>query len=135
MGLLGLSCVVLSAAATYAGFTFLLPPPLPVALRGTWLVLEGEGVKGNVLTLASDGSLTGTVLIEEKEVPITGRVEVEGNRLRVFTAGPYGGVEQSEPHEILDLTGNRFVLQDSRGEVVIMERTEPRRGAAAGGSR
>jgi hypothetical protein len=120
--LLGLICVALSALATFAALEMIFPAPLPAAMRGKWVVVEGEGLKGATLEFFSDGSMVGTVQNPQREATIKGRVQVAGNYFRVTTAGRAGGVEATDLEEILDLTDRRFVVQDSRGEILIMER-------------
>ena len=69
-----------------------------------------------------------------REVTLNGRVEVQGNRFRVTTSDPGGGVLVTEAEEILDLTERYFVVQDPHGEVLIMERP-PAVGLTSGGAR
>jgi uncharacterized protein (TIGR03066 family) len=120
--LLCLVCVALSALATFAGFEILWPVQVPPAMRGKWVVVEGKGLKGATLEFTADGRMVGNVQSDGKEVTINGRVEVEGNHFRVTTVSPGGGVAVTESEEILELTEQRFVVQDSHGEVLIMER-------------
>jgi uncharacterized protein (TIGR03066 family) len=131
--LLGLVCVALSALATFATFEIFFPDPLPAAMRGKWVVVEGEGLKGATLEFYADGRMVGTIRTPEKEVTLTGRVQVAGNSFRVTTAGSNGRVEATDIEEILDLTDRRFVVQDSRGEVLIMERHPSSSPAKTGG--
>jgi uncharacterized protein (TIGR03066 family) len=133
--LLGLVCAALSALATFAAFEVFSPARLPVAMRGKWVVVEGEGLKGATMEFFADGRMVGTVQNPEKEVAIKGRVQVEGNRFRVTTTGPRGGVEVTDLEEILDLTDRRFVVQDARGEVLIMERASPANASKGGGAK
>jgi uncharacterized protein (TIGR03066 family) len=130
--LLGLVCFALSALTTYAVFEIFFPTPLPAAMRGKWVVVEGEGLKGAFLEFFADGSMVGTVEAEGKEVTLKGRVQVEGNRFRVTTTGPVGGAEVTEPQEILELNDRRFVVQDSRGELLILERPQTTAAPTAG---
>ncbi len=127
--------VALSAFATFAGFEIFSPDVLPVAMRGKWVVVEGEGLKGATLELFANGSMVGTILTEGTEVTIKGRVQVMGNSFRVTRAGPKGGVEVTAPEEILDLTDRQFVVQDAHGEVLIMRRPDVAKAASAGGER
>jgi hypothetical protein len=120
--LLCLACVALSAVATFAGFEIFWPVRVPVAMRGKWVVVEGKGLKGATLEFTADGRMVGNVQIEGKDVTINGRVEVQGNHFRVTTVSPGGGVAVTESEEILDLNERRFVVQDSHGEVLIMQR-------------
>jgi uncharacterized protein (TIGR03066 family) len=91
-------------------------------MLGKWVVVDGEGLKGATLQFFGDGRMVGTVRTPEKEVTIQGRVDLEGNYFRVTSTGPAGGLEMTDREEILDLTDRRFVVQDARGEVLIMER-------------
>ena len=132
--LLCLGCVVLSAAATFAAFDFFYPVRVPAAMRGKWVVREGKDLKGATLEFLADGRMVGIVQNGGREVTLNGRVEVQGNRFRVTTSDPGGGVLVTEAEEIVELTERYFVVQDPHGEVLIMERPAP--GAlAAGGAR
>jgi uncharacterized protein (TIGR03066 family) len=132
--LLGLVCMALSALATFSAFEIFAPVRLPAAMRGKWVVVEGKGLRGAVLEFFADGRMVGTVQTDGKEVTINGRVEVQGNHFRV-TTGPTEAVQVTEPEEILELTDRWFVVQDSRGEILIMERLQGAGAAAAGGVR
>jgi len=125
-----LLCAAATAVGTFAGSEIFYPVRVPAAMQGKWLVVEGKDLNGAVLEFFADGRMSGNVPSAGKEVTISGRVEVSGNRFRVTTAGPAGGVTATEAEEILDLTERRFVVQDAHGEVLIMERP-----AAAGGVR
>jgi uncharacterized protein (TIGR03066 family) len=132
--LLCLGCVVLSGAATFAAFEFVSPVRVPAAMRGKWVVREGKDLKGATLEFFADGRMVGIVQNGGREVTLNGRVEVQGNRFRVTTSDPGGGVLVTEAEEILDLTERYFVVQDPHGEVLIMERP-PAVGLTSGGAR
>src|SRR5438105_115699 len=119
--LLSLACVALSALATYASFEIFLPVRVPVAMRGKWVVVEGKSLDGATLEFFADGRMIGTVPADRETVTIDGQVEIEGNRFRVRTVGPAAGLT-TEAEDILDLSDRRFVLQDSQGEVLILDR-------------
>jgi uncharacterized protein (TIGR03066 family) len=126
--------VALSAVATYAALETFYPAPLPVAMRGKWVVVDGKGLRGATLEFSPEGRMVGTVQGPGREVKLHGRVEVEGNRFRITTTDPGGNVQTSELEDILELTDRQFVVQDSRGEVLIMERpSAPGTGTRGGG--
>jgi hypothetical protein len=120
--LLCLACAAVSAGATVAAFEFFYPAHLPVAMRGKWVVVEGKGLRGATLEFSPEGRMVGTVLGDGKLTTIHGRVQVDGNRFRITTADPRGNVLVTELEEILELSDRQLVVQDSRGEVLIMER-------------
>jgi hypothetical protein len=125
---LGLACFALSAVATYAGFELFSPIRLPPEMRGQWVIVEGLHLNGANLEFFADGRMRGTVPFEGKEVPLAGRVELEGNRFRVMATNPEGGETMTEAEEILELNERRLVVQDSHGELLIMERPAARAG-------
>jgi uncharacterized protein (TIGR03066 family) len=131
--LLGFVCAALSAGITFAAFEIFLPAPLPAALLGKWVVVEGEELKGATLEFFPDGSMVGTVQIEGREVAVKGRAQVEGNLFRVTTSSLGGRTTDSQ--EILELNDRRFAVQDSRGELLILERRSAARAPAPGGMR
>jgi hypothetical protein len=102
-------------------------------LLGKWVVVEGEGLKGATLEFFPDGSMVGTMQIEGREVAVKGRAQVEENLFHVTTPGLVGRVTDAQ--EILELNERRFAVQDSRGELLIMERHFATRALAAGGMR
>ena len=106
-----------------------------VAIPADAWVVEGEGLRGASLEFFADGSMVGIVQAEGKEVTLKGRVQLEGDRFRVTTVGPAGGEEVSEPQVILELNDRRFVVQDSRGELLILERPQATGARAVGGAR
>jgi hypothetical protein len=133
--LLSLACVAVSGLATYGGFTIFSPVRVPAMMRGKWLVVEGKGLRGATLEFFADGRMIGVVpAVGGEDVALKGRVEVEGNRFRVLMAGP-GTSFATEPEDILELTDRRFVVQDSQGEVLILERPPPTGTATPGGAR
>ena len=148
--LLSLACIALSAAATYGGIQVLFPVQVPAAMRGKWVVMEGQGLKGATLEFFVDGHMIGTVPAGGEWVTIEGSAQVRGNRFRVITARPGAGFPTqfddvadlldrrfitTEPEEILELTDRTFVVQDSQGEVLILERHAPIGAAPPGGER
>jgi len=133
--LLSLACVALSGLATYGGFEIFSPIRVPPAMRGTWVVVEGKGLDGATLEFSANGRMIGTVPAGGEGVTtIEGKVEVDGNRFRVRTDGN-GPRLATEPEDILELTDRRFVVQDSQGEVLIMERSLPTSPATPRGAR
>ena len=132
---LSIACVVVSALATYGGFEVFTPVRVPAAMRGKWVVVEGKGLQGATLEFTANGRMIGVVPgIGGEPVQLEGRVEVEGNLFRIVSAG--SGVRfATEPEEVLELTDRRFVVQDSHGEVLILERAPSSAAANSGGTR
>ncbi len=130
-----------AALVTFLSFTFFYPVRVPAEMQGKWLVVEGKDLHGATLEILTDGSVIAIIPTDGKEVTMHGRLTLDGNRfrvtpdnhvsvtdtlarlLRISTQGNQAGGElETEPEEILDLTDQRFVVQDSHGEVLIMER-------------
>jgi hypothetical protein len=97
--------------------------------------VEGKGLQGATLEFTANGRMIGVVPgIGGEPVQLEGRVEVEGNLFRIVSAG--SGVRfATEPEEVLELTDRRFVVQDSHGEVLILERAPSSAAANSGGTR
>ena len=70
---------------------------------------------------------------EGREVAVKGRARVEGNLFRITTPGLGGQPANSQ--EILELNERRFAAQDSRGEVLILERRCATASPVGGGMR
>ncbi len=124
--------LALSAGATFAAFELLSPTRLPPALRGTWVVVEGD-LKGASLEFFRDGTLIGKVkkdgerrAVEEKpreEILLRGQVRLHEDTLHVTTEGPGPGGQSVAEQRILDLTESQLVLEDEAGELLILRRT------------
>jgi hypothetical protein len=130
-----LGCVALSALVTIAGFEIFSPIRLPPEMRGTWVIVEGKQLKGATLEFFADGRLVGNVPSAGRNITLSGRVELRGNLFRVTAATSEGDEAVTEFEEILDLTERRFVVQDSFGELLILERPPAAEAPARGGAR
>ncbi|MEI7688230.1 MAG: hypothetical protein WCL32_24765 [Planctomycetota bacterium] len=122
----GALAAAIAAAATFAFFELVFPVRVPLAMRGTWMVVDGDGLVGSNLQFHRDGSVVLTALdAKGNEVRMPGIVEVAGNRFQVMVEDPLG-YQKTLEEEILELTDSLFVTQDIKGNIgLIMERVTP----------
>ncbi len=121
--LIGVCALAIAALATFAAVEILFPAIVPPELRGKWVVVEGEGLRGATLEFHRNGQLIMTAISpDRKENKISSTVQLDGNRFRITTPGGPMGAETTDNHEILELTDELFVTQDAKGEVLILER-------------
>jgi hypothetical protein len=130
-----LFAALLAALAVFAVAEIFFPARVPANLRGRWVVVEGEGIRGSTLDFHRDGTLfMTTVGLDGKEVTMKNSVEIRDNQIRVTTTGPGIDVAVTEAQDILELTDELFVTQNSRGEVLILERVGRSSGNTSTGS-
>lgn len=83
--------LIVGAAIAFAAFEFQFPARVPAAMRGKWMVVDGEGMKGATLEFFRNGTIVLTTLDtsidpQGHEFALTGQVEVTGNRFRVIVS-------------------------------------------------
>jgi hypothetical protein len=133
--LAGLLALTIAAGGTFVVWEIVSPAVVPVALRGKWVVVDGKGLQGATLEFHRNGDLLMTVIGPgKKEIQMSSAVQFDGNRFRITAPGGVTGAETTENHDILELTGELFVTQDSKGEVLILERIPPRAPTGTTGS-
>ena len=130
--LITLTFIALAGAGTYAIFHFFILTRIPHAMVGTWVVMDvkvGAGDKSNQalkdgrFVFGRDGTLTVMTNMDGKGYTIKATVEVENETLRITTVNPNNKAETAtDVHTIRTLEGNRFVIEDSKGTVMMMER-------------
>jgi len=130
-----------AAAVTFCLVEFLFPIRIPPALRGKWVVAEGD-LKGDTLEIFRDGAMiakkkgTGDLPAARRSLNpdptpdqaadatiIRGTIRVRDNTLRITTTHPLTGDEVIDSQTILDLTEYQLVVEDEHGELLIMRRT------------
>lgn len=111
------------AAGTWAFFEFVVWNRLPPDLVGKWVVQGGEQ-DGATFDFFRNGTMVGRINVHGKEGIINAQVRVEGNTLHSTTTNPNTGAAETRTQTIESLTNTALVLQDDRGQRLIMERAE-----------
>jgi hypothetical protein len=126
-----IALILLAAAGTYAGLHFYVLARVPNAMVGTWVVVDvktrGSGktddsLKGGRLEFHRNGTMIGKVNMDGKEGTIKASVEVEGDILRITSVNPKTGQTMTDVQTIRTLEGDRFVIENHQGTVLMMER-------------
>lgn len=129
--LIALAFVAFSGAGSYAILHYFVLTRIPHVMVGTWLVMkvkttEGamadQSLKGGTLEFRRDGTMTGTINMEGKKGTINANVEVEEKTLRITTVNPNNGQKVTDVQTIRTLEGDRFVIEDRKGTILMMER-------------
>jgi hypothetical protein len=116
-------CLVIPAAGAWAAFEFLVWNKLPPELVGKWVVLEGPQ-EGATLDFSRRGTLIGKVNLAGKEGILNARVQVDGKKLLSTTKHPRTGQDETHVQVIRTLTAKEMVLEDERGGLLKLERTD-----------
>ena len=119
-----IAAFVIGVLATVAVVLIVFPVVVPVAMQGKWKVLEGQLPPKTIVEFLCDGTVTFT---DERGVK-NGRVQVDGHKLRLILGT--SEFAMTEEHDILELNDRLLVIQDPRGELLILER--PDAGATRG---
>jgi hypothetical protein len=123
--------IALAGAGTYAVLYFYVLTRIPHAMIGTWVVMEvkiaggdksNEALKGGRFVFRRDGTLIVQTNMDGKGYTIKATVEVEDEILRISTVNPNNGQAVTDAQTIRTLEGDRFVIEDPKGTVLMMER-------------
>jgi hypothetical protein len=129
--LVALTFIALVGAGVYTILHFYILTRVPLAMVGTWVVMEvktkgggkiDESLKGGRLEFRRDGTMIGKVNMDGKEGTIKGTVEVEGQTLRITSVNPITGQPVTDVQAIRTLESDQFVIEDRNGTMLIMER-------------
>ena len=130
-GLIALTVVALVGAGSYAVFHFFILTRIPHAMAGTWVVMDvrtkegakaDEALKGGKLEFRRDGTMIGTINMDGKEGKIEATVEVEEVIMRITSVNPSNGQKVTDVQTIRTLDRDRFVIEDHKGTMLVMER-------------
>ncbi len=119
----GLFVIALVGGATYGLFHLVVWSKVPNQMAGKWLVSGGE-LDGATLEFFRNGTMVGTVNMQGKKATITGKVQIEQDKLHITTVHPLTGKAVTDSQTIRSLTDEEFVIVDSKGTVIKMERLE-----------
>jgi hypothetical protein len=98
---------------------------------GTWVVMEvkigrgdksNEALKGGRFVFGRDGTLIVQNHMDGKWYTIKATVEVEEETLRITSINPNNGQPVTDVQTIRTLEADRFVIEDRKGTVLMMER-------------
>lgn len=129
--LIALAFIALVGAGSYAVFHFFILTRIPRAMVGTWVVMEvkigggdknNEALKQGRFVFRRDGTLVVQTNMDGKGYTIKATVEVEAETLRITSVNPSTGQSVTDVQTIRTLEGDRFVIEDRRGTVLMMER-------------
>jgi hypothetical protein len=129
--LIALTLVALAGAGSYAVFHFLILTRVPHAMVGTWVVTEvkttgsdksNQALKGGRIQFHGDGTMIVQANMDGKGYTIKATVEVEGEELRITSVNPNNGQAVTDVQTIRTLEGDRFVIEDRKGTMLMMER-------------
>ena len=122
--LIGFAVIALAGAGTYALLHFFVLTRIPHAMVGTWVVMQvevGGGDKSN--EALKDGRMILQTNMAGKGYTINATAEVEDGTLQITTVNPNKKRESAtDVHTIRTLDRDRFVIEDRKGTVLMMER-------------
>jgi hypothetical protein len=128
---LALLFIMLTAGTSYAVLHFFVLSKIPHQMVGTWVVMEvkttggdmgNESLKGGRMQFHRDGTMICQANMDGKGYTIKATVDVEGEILRITTVNPNNGQKVTDEQTIRTLEGDRLVIEDHKGTVLIMER-------------
>lgn len=129
--LIGFTILMLAGAGSYAVLHYFVLTRIPNAMIGTWVVMDvktsagdksNESLKDGRFQFRRDGSLMVEANMDGKGYTIRATVEVEGDTLRIITVNPTSGQKAIDVQTIRVLERDRFVIEDSKGTMLVMER-------------
>jgi hypothetical protein len=129
--LVALTFIAIIGAGSYAVFHFFILTRVPRAMLGTWVVVDvttaagakgDEALMGGTLEFRRDGTMIGTINMDGKEGKIKATVEVDEETMRISSVNPSTGQKVTDVQTIRTLDGDRFVIEDRKGTVLVMER-------------
>jgi uncharacterized protein (TIGR03066 family) len=116
-------CFLGAGLLTFLLFEYLIPGKVPSALVGKWLVQGGEQA-GVTLEFGRHGAFQATASVGGQVGGFKGRVEVDGEKLHIFSVNPQTGEEEAKTHVIEKLTDTELILRDQRGVSSMLTRVE-----------
>jgi hypothetical protein len=130
--LVALAFIALAGAGSYAILHYYVLTRIPHAMVGTWVVMDvkvgggdksNEALKGGRMQFRRDGTMILQTNMNGKGYEIKATVEVEDETLRITTVNPNNKAEKAtDVHTIRTLEGDRFVIEDRKGTMLMMER-------------
>jgi hypothetical protein len=129
--LIALAIIALAGTASYAGVRYFVLTRIPHVLIGTWVVTDvktsgsdrsNEALKGGRMHFHRDGRMIVQANMDGKGYTIKANVEVEGNEMRITSVNPNNGQTATDVQTVRTLEGDRFVIEDSKGTMLMMER-------------
>jgi hypothetical protein len=129
--LIAFTIIGLAGTASYAGFSYFVLTRIPHALIGTWVVMDvktagrdksNEALKGGRMYFYRDGKMVVQANMDGKGYTINATVEVEGDEIRITSVNPSNGQAATDVQMVRTLEGDRFVIEDSKGTMLTMER-------------
>jgi len=129
--LIALTFIALAGAGSYAVFHYFVLTRIPHAMVGTWVVMDvktsagdksNQALKDGRFVFRRDGTLTVMTNMDGKGYTIKATVEVEDETLRITSVNPNNGQKATDVQSIRTLEGDRFVIEDSKGTILMMER-------------
>ena len=126
-----LALIALAGAGSYAIFHFYVLTRIPRAMVGTWIVMDvktsagdksNEALKDGRFVFGRDGTMIVQANMDGKGYTIKATVTVEEKNLRITSVNPNNGQEVTDVQTIRTLEGDRFVIEDGKGTVLMMER-------------
>ncbi|MBI3407228.1 MAG: hypothetical protein HY040_02585 [Planctomycetes bacterium] len=127
-----LALIALAGAGGYSILHFYVLTRIPLAMVGTWVVMEvkigggdksNEALKGGRMQFHRDGTMILQTNMDGKGYTIKATVEVEDDTLRITTVNPSNKRETAtDVHTIRTLERDRFVIEDRKGTILMMER-------------
>ena len=129
--LIAVTIIALTGTASYAGLHYFVLTRIPRAMIGTWVVMDvktnaddksNQALKDGRFVFRRDGTLTVMTNMHGKGYTIKATVEVEEDTLRIASVNPKNGQKATDVQTIRTLDGDRFVIEDSKGTMLMMER-------------
>jgi hypothetical protein len=129
--IIALLFVALAGAGTYALFHFFILTRVPHGMVGTWVVMDvkttapdksNESLMGGRMYFHRDGRLVVQANMDGKGYTIKATVEVDGDELRIISVNPSNGQTATDVQTIRTLEGDRFVIEDRKGTMLVMAR-------------
>ena len=121
--LLGAFLCLLVAALTWAVFEFVVWNRLPPELVGTWVVVTPVDQQGSTLEFSRSGKMIGHLNIKENLHIVRAMVRVEDDKLYSTTWHEQKG-EKTVMQTIRSLTASELVLEDARGERLVLRKVQ-----------
>jgi hypothetical protein len=129
--LAAVALIAIAGGGSYAAFHHYVLTRVPLALVGTWVVMDvrttgadksNEALKGGRMYFHRDGRMVVQANMDGKGYTIKATVEVEDDILRITSVNPSNGQTATDVQTIRTLEGDRFVIEDSKGTTLMMER-------------
>jgi hypothetical protein len=115
--------LILVAAGVWSLFEFVIWNKIPAELVGKWEIMEGPD-EGGTVDFFRNGNMVAHVNSAGKLGIIEAKIRVEERKIHVTTRHRQTGEEGTRVQSIKSLEGDRLVLQDERGILLKLRRTE-----------